>query len=713
MDLTKYNSQIKELISLRHEPDFNTLLDKILFGESNSHKFLIKMELNRLTTPCKRVIDLRDKVLTECSPYDIENIKHYLTIEALAIFKSNLERYGEYTIGVFEAVHQYISEKKQFELNASTQVINSDTKSSIELLTLINNRKRATPRMYLVSMVNITLSDGKSLQAQTANISTTGLKIKLTHYVPLRNEELVEVMFTDLRHSFHEPVLNSAIKYKIIKQKEKESKFYLYLTLSDNNDDFNQFLKHFIRTHHYKYKFDVHYYYQLVKIDALKISYFKQLNALPIYLNCNEYSPILFALKNHVNNNILQDWFCDGVNQLEFLFNELRFTQLCVYAQTRPATTLYSFTHQVQGKIFFISATEEELQHSGLKTQFLHYGSRKESWRTYHFTLQPYQYLENNHYPQTDLFPQQFKNITHLATLLPLNDSTITYNQQIDTKDINKINCFVHRINKIKGFDIVEMFTEERRIEPRYLFSCKVFAVLEGKKHSGTLIDFSLTGLRIKLDNNIDINVNHKLTVNLFELQKIATNYSLENLKYKVVHLSPENTLHLQVNDKASSLTTKNFFSLLVENNKDKLKCLPLNEKRTPSQKRLLELSESFLNNAILFIHNEKNLPIIKYAAINHVKSPISKLLNRRNGKQSLLQELLLDNDYLYERLITKPVKENDSSNDCMVYIKAYERTASGKVSVCSSLILILHRKGYSLSNQQAINTTFMPSTIT
>ena len=60
MDLTAYQSQIKELIPLRNSPEYNDMLDKILFGESNSDKFLIKMEVSRLTTPCQRLIDLRE-----------------------------------------------------------------------------------------------------------------------------------------------------------------------------------------------------------------------------------------------------------------------------------------------------------------------------------------------------------------------------------------------------------------------------------------------------------------------------------------------------------------------------------------------------------------------------------------------------------------------------------------------------------------------------
>ena len=112
MDLTAYQSQIKELIPLRNSPEYNDMLDKILFGESNSDKFLIKMEVSRLTTPCQRLIDLREKVLDTCILFKQGNINHYLTKPSIKVLQDNLQLYGLYTVGVFESVHEFISQQK-------------------------------------------------------------------------------------------------------------------------------------------------------------------------------------------------------------------------------------------------------------------------------------------------------------------------------------------------------------------------------------------------------------------------------------------------------------------------------------------------------------------------------------------------------------------------------------------------------------------------
>jgi len=51
MDFIKYQSQIRMLIPLLNKANFNDVFDKIFTDESNSDKFLIKMEIHRITQP--------------------------------------------------------------------------------------------------------------------------------------------------------------------------------------------------------------------------------------------------------------------------------------------------------------------------------------------------------------------------------------------------------------------------------------------------------------------------------------------------------------------------------------------------------------------------------------------------------------------------------------------------------------------------------------
>lgn len=666
MDLQKYNSQIIELVAIRNEEDFNTLFDNILFGESNSDKFLIKMELKRLATPCKRIIDLRDKVKDKCHLFEQQGIKHYLTTEAIDILQENIKLYNQYTLGVFEAVHQFIEQQKIIQFEQSQQN-DRDNKYVTEYISLTDNKKRSAPRMYFVSNVLLRFDNGQTLKAKTANISANGIKLKLNQKLSSNGGEFIQVDFLDLKTSYSSAIFENEIQYEIIKQKEKDNKYYLYLKYSDNNLEFTKFIKHFIRTNHFKYKIDVQYYYQQTKIEALKKSYIQQLDTLPIYLNCQSFTPYLFSLINNNNKHILQDWICSGSNQLTGLFSELRFAKLS--AQSNCDTLLYCFTHQSQGKEYFISATEEELDESGLKTLFINYGIKKSSWRAYYFTMKPYCYEQKLNYEMTDPLPKTFSEITHMATLLPLDVDSLINKQSINDKDINKLNRFVHHSTHNSNINSFNITSTERRKEQRYLLNSKLVLEVNNKKYTATIIDFSLSGLKIKLDQIAAIRIQEKVIVNLVELQKISGNTNLKKLSYKVVHNARHNTWHLQVADINTFNICIKFFSLLIEKNEDRLKCLPLQSPAQPSHKRLYELAESLFSNSLFYLDSQQ----IKYAAINHIDSSIKQLIQRYDGNQ-LHKSLFATGDNIYDRLVKQPLQAStESLFTTRIYVKEYK----------------------------------------
>lgn len=61
MSLDNHSALIEQLKPLLMEPDFQDIFDQLTADESNSTRFLLKMELNRISSQCTRIIDLRDK----------------------------------------------------------------------------------------------------------------------------------------------------------------------------------------------------------------------------------------------------------------------------------------------------------------------------------------------------------------------------------------------------------------------------------------------------------------------------------------------------------------------------------------------------------------------------------------------------------------------------------------------------------------------------
>ena len=69
-----------------------------------TERFLLKMELKRLASPCTRLVDLRGHVDGECRGFEHENRTHYLDDIAIGVFEEAVNNYGNYTFGVYEAV---------------------------------------------------------------------------------------------------------------------------------------------------------------------------------------------------------------------------------------------------------------------------------------------------------------------------------------------------------------------------------------------------------------------------------------------------------------------------------------------------------------------------------------------------------------------------------------------------------------------------------
>ncbi|PKF60662.1 hypothetical protein CW745_14120 [Psychromonas sp. psych-6C06] len=692
MDLKAYQSQIKELIPLRQTPDFNELLDKILFGESNSDKFLIKMEINRLAKPCQRLIDLRDKVTEACTLFEIEGTKHYLTKATIPVLKDNIALYGLYTVGAFEAVHEFVSLQKS-KLNKQNEIKKpkQTTKEQCEYLTLSQKNKRGAPRMFFVSEVLAETNDGLRFKAYTSNISVTGVKIKLEDDIRLANDELVSITFTGLALEYHDKVLSQAIQYRLVKQENDiDNHSYFYLNYHDSNDTFKSFISDFIRINQYKYKIDVHYYYQLAKISALKHSYLNGMAVLPIYLNEQSPTPLLFTLNNNTNNKISDAWQCDQIDQLPLLFDELRFVKLIAQMSKQQATTVYTFTHNVQGKQYFLSATEEELLEKGLKQLFINCGRSKVSWRVYHLTLRPLKYTSSTEQDITEPTPAIFKKVTHLATLQQLTKAyPFDINTKLDNNDVNQLNQFVHRASdskaKSKSFTL---FSKERRKEERYLYKSEVKITDKKNNFSGHLIDFSLSGLKVKLKQISAFPIGAVLKISFTELQKISKSYPLKELKYRVIKTSPSNILHLQVCQKKSLEICQHFFSTLVKNNEKHFTCIPLQGAKQPTSKHLVDIAEESFLNAVFFISKIANKPTIKFSAIDSIHHSLHKLFSLKSDTPYELNFYPLANNQLYERLVIEQFKDSEEKmvrKEALIYVNVV-RNSEGKWHIESFL---------------------------
>lgn len=679
MDLKAYQPQIKELIPLRHSPDFNELLNKTLFGESTSDRFLIKMELSRLSKPCQRILDLRDKITESCTLFEQDKIEHYLTKETIKVLQDNIQLYGLYTIGAFEAVHEHIAQRKQQQqIQQQLKIVKPVKKEQCELLTLSQKNKRGAPRMFFVSEVTVSINDGDKFKAQTSNISSTGIKLKLKDNIHLQNGSLLIVMFSGLALEHDDQALKKPISYQLVKQeREADNNSYLYLNYVNNdNQAFAIFINDFIRINQFKYKIDVHYYYELAKTRALKYSYLAQTNSLVICLNKNAISPLLFVLENGVNKQLINDLRTNEEDLLPLLFNELRLCKMIAQTKSQQSTTIYTFIHKAKDKQYFLSATEEELHEKGLKALFIDCARSKVNWHAYNVTLIPFHYQPATNQSVTESTPEIFSKITHIAVLQQLTKSyPFNLAQSVDNTDVSQLNQFINKPEKEQHLvPIYSLFSPELRKEERYQYNSQLSVSDKRNLYFGEIIDFSYSGLKIKLNQINTFSITNIVTVNLIELQKISKTYQLSDLHYKVVHKGANNVLHLQVFDQATLDICQSFFSILVKNNAKHFTCQPLKVKKQPLHKQLIEIVEESFLNVIFFISKENARPTIRFSAIDIAAHPLHVLFSLYSDNHSELNYYPIANNQLYERLVITPFKEATDNTtltkEAIIYVK-------------------------------------------
>ncbi|MCW8996029.1 MAG: PilZ domain-containing protein [Psychromonas sp.] len=677
MDFNDYQAQINELLLIRQDPNFNELFNRILANESASDKFLIKMEINRLSKPCQRIIDLRGKVAQECLPVNYLNIQHYLDKDCKEVFENSIQLYEQYTIGTFESVMaHHLKTKKTQQTSKKASIANqTPPNQQCELIFLSEKNKRAAPRMFFVSEIEIELENGRRYFAQTTNISISGLKIKLKNPIKINNGEIIQVTFSGFKKEFTDTREFSAARYQLVGQQKIENVQYCHLNYIGNDQHLITFIQKFIQINQCKYKIDVHYYSQQAKNKLLTNFYLANTSKLPVYLNSRSVTPYLFALENNKNKEVISYWQSPNKNNLISLFNELRLLRLLSLSDSKQETILYSFTYVNNGVCYYLSATEEELLEKEMKELFIHYGHSKDSWRVYNLSLLKYRYESDAMNPT--IAQQKYdllNNITHIAILDDITQTTPLPNEINNSKnDYQKLNQFVLHKNTDKDHNIFQLFPVIRRQEPRYLYKSNIAINFAEKNYPAQILNFSLSGLKIKLETPLNIPNNSRLIVNLIDFQKISNKFPLSKLTYTMLNYGLDNTLNLKVADKKTKQISKNFFSLLIQNNKKHFKRIPIQREHASFSDELKKVVEASHLGCVLFVAEEGYRANIKYASIDKQNKELKELFTLLSDDANAINVTPITNNHLYKRLISQPLKSQNTDSilkEALIYIK-------------------------------------------
>jgi len=608
-----YRYLIEQLAPKANDSNFGARLRDHTKGFSTETRFLLKMEMKRLAKPCIRSIDLRILVTNECQLIDYQGVQHYLDENGKLLFEDLVSLYGDYTFGVYETVMDRASNDEPFSDDIPITLDGEEDKPNWEKYItpydeLMFYHHRRDERMNFVVNVDLLLSSTQSITATSVDISLRGLKLKLDDHqdLPLiKGFRPIQVIFSGFNHS--SGVSKEAIEYRVVRitGDGKQARIHLARDWQVGPKAFNEYLAKLIKANKRRYKVNLDNTVKAVESKIFEQAFASNCPSLSIFINSDDpIHPFAeYACVNSYNAPILDYWLDENDQQnIGYLVNKERLIALSTDNSSNATMIIYAFNHVSNGKTYFYSASEQDLNESPeLKDVFLSYASRKVSWRVYKLSindLSPKQAYLPSSIPNgvnrdidrinRPLTPRLLSKLQHLSHLVTVNDITHSIGQQCYQKrelvheKIKQLANFGHARNKPpKSVQSFRYTQKDKRKETRYQLRTDVI-VHDDYNIKGISEDVSVSGLRLELEEPIDARINTKLSVSFTDLQSKTQDYDLTHLRYRVKHISVDgHVLHLEAISEDELSVAEQFFAQLIDNNKDKLHMLS-NEESVP-----------------------------------------------------------------------------------------------------------------------------------
>ncbi len=655
-ELQEFNSLIEDLKSVINQPNFDKVFKSKAASVPKAKQFLIKMELKRLAQPSNRMIDLRGHVTGDVSEFEHNGKIHYLDEVAKTIYEEQFEKFGQLTVGCIEAVmnaenNHRVLHKKEQEIRLKEAKIDNSKINLGAIGTLptkaVEVKQRTNPSLYAGKTVEFTnygvrteermnfsiavelqFGLGDILKAVSSDLSVGGIKVKIPAIKQTLIGQRIAIYLTGLEKEF-ELGLKDGIQYEIVGI-DDVSETYKYLrlkrTFTEDIAAFDEFLGNFINGNKRRYKVNFDNTLEAVTVKGFEQYYLPRVTSLPIFVRHiqERYIPTL-ALATE-NNRALLGYFSDEDKNLVFqlILGQKRIARLANQPSTIKQTLLFCFTHAKAGKLYFYSATLEELNtNDTLKELFIGFGSRKESWQVFKLQLAETssddahlplsipdtasKEIQKLNRPPSPKVQGLLKDLSYIVTFTSLTTDFETKGYQktyqFDKSKLNLLKPFSHP--KLKRYVNIEVDTIDYvnlRSEERYLYKTNVEIELpepEGAISKGTSRDISTYGLQVVLDEPTDFTKGEILILALPDFQRVTTAFNLKKLAYEVMAVSRDKlVMNLRVYDPRGGHEGRKFFYKLIRQNINKLTPAKI-ESRYPG------LSKALRN---IFAKNSKNM---------------------------------------------------------------------------------------------------------
>ncbi|MBY0419507.1 MAG: PilZ domain-containing protein, partial [Pararheinheimera sp.] len=456
---------------------------------------------------------------------------------------------------------------------------------------------RSEERMNFSIDIEVVLQDEERFPATTSDLSVSGCKIKIPLAVELTAGQKVAIFFRGLEQEFALGI-NNGIPYQVIDSEAADKSYYVRLKRLPLADEkgFSEFLYHFIHGNKRRYKVNLDNTYEAVFIKGYEQFYLPRISSLPVFLAVNEGKATPACVLTTENNRHLLHYFQDERQQslLPQLLHVRRLKQCLAKEAQEHSTVLYTFTHAAKGKLFFYSATTEELiQNPELKSVFFGFGAAKPSFRAFRMSVlrtiaahahsplslpnsadQEVQKLNQPPTPLISNFIRHLRYIVALTDISTAQSSGMYKAMPYDAALLNQLKVFGHaKLEQSAPIESASVQYVNLRSESRFLY--KTTVLLERDKGGDIQSfsrDFSSKGLQLECAEPVGYSKGDTVQISLPELQKITTKHQLSGLPYEVMAVSKNKLImNMRVIDPTNDHPGKIFFQQLINNNRSKL----------------------------------------------------------------------------------------------------------------------------------------------
>lgn len=685
-DLQPYIGVIERLIPLVNTSEFTEVFGLLTSDIPKPKQFLLKMELKRLAQPCSYYIDLRGKVDGEVRPFDFADKTHYMDDNAIKAFQKGLKKYGRYTIGLYEEVtntdNNYRVRHKQATEQRIQAVISGDaaqvatlnpepsseeeSKLGPTLVQFASYSARSEERMNFTIDIEVELENSERFHANTVDLSVSGSKIKIPNSRRLQAGQKIAIFFKGLEQEFALG-FQHGMPYQVLDTETADRAQYVRIKRLPIDDEhgFSEFLRLFIQGNKRRYKVNLDNTLEAVVVKGYEQFYIPRISTLPVFLAVRDGLPVPICALTTENSRENIQYFQDERHS-SALFQLLSGKRLKSCLQKAPAersTFLYCFTHAAKGKLYFYSATADELmQVPELQPVFFGFGAQKNSWRVFHLVVHRThpnhahmpislpdsadQDIVKLNQPPSQLVQSLIQDFRYIVSLTDIttSENTKLYQQlKFDESQLPQLKIFGHsKLDEVPTIEAVAVQYANLRAEARFLYRTKVLLKINAQQFiEGYTRDFSCKGLQVETTQQVAYQKGDQVVLALPDMQKISSKFGLTELVYEVMAVSKSQMImNLKVLEREQPHQGKLFFEQLIKNNRQKLTLAEESPKYPGLAQALRNMYVRALNSFPFYMHRHGiryDLNVIGHGAESNNLHRLLSLFTEKQQKLNLL----------------------------------------------------------------------------